>query len=111
MTQLSNDPAVSAVLAKFPGAEIGDVRNVQPPETNAASAAGYSLAELAQVAKAECDRIVASQDALVAAGDRAEPHAGELERARKFEAIRRILDRVRNDQQTVDRLKQLAAAK
>lgn len=109
---IKDDPLVQATLNRFPGAEIADVRHTPEGEAAAgATPAGYSLAELAKVARDEAWRITASQDALVAAGDRQAAHAGQLEQARKFAAIGRCLDLIRNDKQSVERLRDLARVK
>lgn len=110
--RISDIPAVAAVLARFPGAQLTDVRvnnRKASAATMAKARASYSLAALADTAEAEAFRIDNVQQALVASGDRDEPHPDEMERACRFEAMARLFRRIAADQVILDRLR--AAAK
>src|SRR5262245_39465086 len=95
-----SSPIVQAALARFPGAGVVDVRQAPADEGGAAPADNgggprfYRLSELQQTAIDEALRIEASQDALVAVGDRVTPHGGELARRDRFNAIARLIARV-----------------
>jgi hypothetical protein len=60
----------------------------------------FTLPELRQAALDEADSIAAVQGALVLAGLRTEPHAGELVRRDRFLAMARLADMVRGHPET-----------
>jgi hypothetical protein len=69
---------------------------------------GVSLKELEVLACGEASRIEAVQGALVADKHRAEPDAGEMAKARKFDAIGKLIGMVRTDAQLIARVRELA---
>jgi hypothetical protein len=109
MSALRARPLVQATLARWPGAEIVDVRKtpplVTPASEDAAPTKSYSLSALATLARAEACRIEDTQMALVATGDRATPCAEQLARRDAFNAIATLIDRVRGDGVIMDRLR------
>jgi hypothetical protein len=81
------------VLKQFPGAEIVDVR--VPDDAIDSAQEGddrVSLAVLRDVAWAEARRIRAVQEGLVEQGDRKSEDAGQLAKAKRFEAMGNVLD-------------------
>lgn len=65
----------------------------------------YSLAVLAETARAEARRIEATQEALVMARLRAAADAHEVARAEQFDALARLADRCAADSVIMDRLR------
>lgn len=108
VTALRERSLVAAVLEKFPGAQIVDVRRPALGNTEPAAyvpQASYSLLALVKAARDEANRIDDTQEALVKAGDRAAADAGQLARRDQFEAIARLLERLRGDAVILERLK------
>jgi hypothetical protein len=89
---------VALVLAKFPGAEIVDVRLLDlgleaprvDPDTGAKS---FSLGVLQKLAIAEADRVEAVQELLVKNGDRSTPDQRQLNKAEGWRAIASLVER------------------
>jgi hypothetical protein len=110
VTAFREQPAVAAVLEQFPGAEIVDVR--MSTEGSDAAPDGddrVSLAVLRDTALAEGRRIRAVQDGLVEQGDRKAPDAGQLAKARRFDAMGNVLDCCSFDTTIKERLRFLMA--
>lgn len=107
---LRHDPLVAAALARFPGAEIVDVRPVPPQDGEPYQEPGpgpklFSLGDVRTTLTTEADRIRAVQERLVREGDRVAPHAGRMLAADHFDAAATLIDRCKADPVIMDRLK------
>jgi rhodanese-related sulfurtransferase len=115
MTRLSDQPPVAAVLQKFQGAQIVDVRRPAAedeaplPEAQRASK-GKSLGWLAGLAEGEAHRLRQRQEDLVASGDRAFPDPDAIVRADGFEAISEILKYASGNQTIIAELRKRVTA-
>lgn len=96
----------AVVQAGRAGGEVTDVRSSPPAASTAYAGApkSFGLVRLAKRARAEADRIDATQRALVNAGLRDSPYAPALEARDEFEAMARVFDRIRADKTIMDRL-------
>lgn len=110
---------VATVLARFPGAQIVDVRPpaIHPPAHSGSTTWGDMIEAQRSAAledRAEADRLRETQAQLVEAGALLEPDAGKLQaaasleaRASCFDAIERLVNRCRDDGVILERLRTL----
>lgn len=104
--------AVATTLARFPGAEVVDIRAAAADApaaalANKAAPAPVTLREMAALVEAEAERIGITQAHLIERGLRQTPAPTELRRREIFEAIGRLVDMVQSDSLITDRLREL----
>lgn len=111
MTAVHEHPLVKAALARFPGAEVVEVRAMQGGEVAAASSpkGTYSLSALGALALDEAARLYAIQNALLRMGARNCWDAAQIERAKQFEALAKLAERCAADPTIIAQLRKGAA--
>jgi hypothetical protein len=87
---VADDPHVAALLRRFPGAEIADVRL---PVDRPTGAGKVTMSTMRQAALDEACRIEAVQAVLVADESRDTADAAQMFRQANFDALARLVDR------------------